>query len=88
MIRLYGLNLSSLGKDPFTRNRGWRGTLKASARWTDASVESRRGRISSFFLAPLPGKRKSRKKQTNPKGQNKKQSSPDPNIQSNPNDII
>jgi len=43
---------------------------------TDASVEPRQGRSSSFLLAPLPGKRMSRKKQTDPK------------IQSNPNNDI
>jgi len=43
---------------------------------TDASLEPRQGRISTFLLAPLPGKRKSRKKQTNPKGSIKTKSSP------------
>ena len=38
---------------------------------TDASVEPRQWRIPSFLLAPLPGKRKSHKKETNPKGQSK-----------------
>jgi len=46
---------------------------------TDTSVEPRQGGISSFLLAPLSGKRKRSQKETNPKGQSKTKSSPNPN---------
>jgi len=74
----WGLHDSSFWTKPlkpwkrsFHKEKRMQGNIKMSVpaginEDTDASVEPRRGRISSFLLAPLPGKRKSRKKQTNP----------------------
>jgi len=55
-----------------TEDRGEHKNASASLyKYTDASVESRRGRISSFLLAPLPGKQakqiQNKYYQTNPK---------------------